>query len=260
MPIRNIEIYQYIIVSTSLINIITDTKMQKPYLSLIIPAYNEESRIEASLEKALEYLNKQSYSWELLVIDDGSKDNTVNLVKKFPKPVDCLIQPNNLGKGAAVRRGMLDSSGQYRIFTDADFSTPIYEVTKILKNLEIGFDICIGSRAIDKSLVKEHQPFYREFMGKTFNKIVQTLLFKGIKDTQCGFKGFSEKAVQTIFPKAKINGFSFDVEILYLAQEAGLKVAQEPVEWYNDNRSKVNPIFDSTRMFVELFKIRNLHK
>ena len=234
--------------------------MQKPYLSIIIPAYNEENRIEASLDKAIEYFEKQSYSWELFVIDDGSKDKTVELVNKYPNPIQCLVQPSNLGKGAAVRRGMLDSNGQYRIFTDADFSTPIYEIPKLLKNFDAGYEISIGSRAIDRSLVIEHQPFYREFMGKTFNRIVQSLLFKGIKDTQCGFKGFSEKAVDIIFTKAKINGFSFDVEILYLAQKAGLKVAQEPVEWYNDDRSKVNPIFDSTRMFLELFRIRNLHK
>lgn len=234
--------------------------MQKPYLSVIIPAYNEEKRIEASLEKALEYFNKQSYTWELIVVDDGSKDKTVELVNKFPEPVYCLKQPQNMGKGAAVRRGMLDSKGQYRVFTDADFSTPVYEFPKILKNLEAGYDICIGSRAIDRSMVKEHQPFYREFMGKTFNKIVQTLLFKGIKDTQCGFKGFTESAANSIFSKAKINGFSFDVEILYLAQKAGLKIAQEPVEWYNDDRSKVNPITDATLMFIELFKIRSLHK
>ncbi len=233
--------------------------MQKPYLSIIIPAFNEESRIESSLNKALEYLSRQPYSWELFVVDDGSKDRTIEIVNGFPKPITCLVQAQNLGKGAAVRRGMLDANGLYRIFTDADFSTPIYEIPKLLKNLENGFDISIGSRAIDRTMVKEHQPFYREFMGKTFNRIVQTLLFKGIKDTQCGFKGFTEKAATDIFTKAKINGFSFDVEILYLARQYGLNIAQEPVEWYNDDRSKVNPIFDSTRMFIELFKIKKLH-
>ena len=165
-----------------------------------------------------------------------------------------------MGKGSAVRNGMLAAHGQYRVFTDADFSTPIYELEKVLPILSAGTDICIGSRSIDRSMVKEHQPFYREWMGKTFNKFVQLLVFKGIVDTQCGFKGFTASAAERIFSQAKINGFSFDVEVLFLAKLEKMTIKEVPIEWYNDERSKVNPISDSTRMFLELIKIRRLHK
>ncbi len=233
----------------------------KPDLSLIIPAYNEEKRIEISLDAAMNYLNEHNYSYEILVVDDGSEDKTAEAVENFNGENLAVIRlERNTGKGAAVRRGMLEAKGKIRIFSDADFSTPIYELPKILKSLENGFDICIGSRAVDYSMIKEHQPFYREFMGKTFNKIVQTLVIKGVKDTQCGFKGFTEKAAQELFSKAKINGFGFDVEILYLAKLHGFKVDEVSVEWYNDHRSTVNPFIDSTKMLLEIFKVRGLHK
>lgn len=232
----------------------------KPEISLIIPAFNEETRIVKSLTKAIEYLEKKNLNYEIIVVDDGSSDNTIEAVNGLNAGLKAIPLKKNLGKGAAVRRGMLEASGSIRFFSDADFSTPIHELDKLITKIGEGYDICIGSRAIDRSMVKEHQPFYREFMGKTYNKIVQTLVFKGISDTQCGFKAFTEYSVNKIFPKAKINGFSFDVELLYLAHKEGLKVAQVPVEWYNDERSTVNPIFDSTMMIIELFKIKRLHK
>jgi dolichyl-phosphate beta-glucosyltransferase len=232
----------------------------KPEISIVIPAYNEEQRIEKSLVSAVDYLNKESYDYEILVVDDGSSDRTVDIAENFGDNVRLLRLPRNMGKGAAVRTGMMAANGRYRIFTDADFSTPIYEIKKVMKHLTDGADVCIGSRALNPDMIRRHQPFYREFMGKTFNKIVQKLLFKGIKDTQCGFKGFTEEAAQSIFPEAKIDGFSFDVEILYLANRKGLVIEQVPVEWYNDNRSTVDPVKDSIRMLVELFKIKNLHK
>lgn len=230
-------------------------------LSVIIPAYNEGKRIGSSLQKAVDYLDNHELSYEILVVDDGSRDDTVQQTLNFKhSDIRAIKQPRNMGKGAAVRRGMLEAEGDIRIFTDADFSTPIYEIEKLINKIISGADICIGSRALDPTMIKEHQPFYREFMGKTFNKIVQLLLFKGISDTQCGFKGFTKNATESIFNKAKIDGFSFDVEILYLADQAGFKVEQVPVEWYNDNRSKVNPIKDSTMMIIELFRIKGLHK
>jgi len=230
------------------------------FLSIIIPAYNESERIKQSLEAACDYLKSAGYKYEIIVVDDGSTDDTVTIASKFGDKVNVLKQPKNMGKGAAVRRGMLAAKGDMRIFTDADFSTPIYEIEKIIKIITAGADICIGSRALDPSMIKEHQPFYREFMGKTFNKFVQALFFKGISDTQCGFKGFTKAAADEIFPKAKINGFSFDVELLYLASKAELSVEQVSVEWYNDARSKVNPIKDSLMMLLELFRIKKLHK
>ena len=230
------------------------------FLSIIIPAYNESERIEQSLESAVEYLTRKNYKFEIIVVDDGSSDNTVEIASRFADSVTVLPQGKNIGKGAAVRRGMLNAKGDIRIFTDADFSTPIYEVEKIIEKITNGADICIGSRALDPSMIKEHQPFYREFMGKTFNKFVQIMFFKGINDTQCGFKGFTKDATEMVFPNAKINGFSFDVELLYLASKAGLNIEQVSVEWYNDARSKVNPIKDSLMMLVELYRIKGLHR
>jgi dolichyl-phosphate beta-glucosyltransferase len=229
-------------------------------LSIIIPAYNEETRIFRSLSKAIEYLDEHNYNYEIIVVDDGSTDRTVEILKNIDKNVITISLGNNLGKGAAVRLGMLQATGKVRLFSDADFSTPIYEIEKLIDKINDGADICIGSRALDRSMVKEHQPFYREFMGKTYNKFVQMLVFKGITDTQCGFKAFTAQAAQTIFKLSKINGFSFDVEILYLARKFGMKVEQVAVEWYNDERSTVNPVTDAFMMFVELFRIRRLHK
>lgn len=229
-------------------------------ISVIIPAYNEESRIGTSLLYALEFLYNTGISFEILVIDDGSSDNTSGVAGSIDNSIKVLVQPRNMGKGAAVRRGMLESKGKIRIFSDADFSTPIYELPKILASLNDGYDICIGSRALRPELIKKHQPFYREFMGKTFNKIIQVLLFRGIKDTQCGFKGFTEKSAEQLFSNSVIDGFGFDVEILYLARKYGFKVKEEPVEWYNDQRSTVSPIKDSLKMIAEIFRIRKIHK
>lgn len=230
------------------------------FLSLVIPAFNEEKRIERSLKAATEYLASKDFSYEIIVVDDGSDDNTIDVVKRFGLGVKAIPLGNNLGKGAAVRNGILNARGQIRIFSDADFSTPVYEIEKVLKYFSDGYDIVIGSRSIDRSLVKKHQPFYRETMGKIYNLFVQLLVFKGITDTQCGFKGFSSRAAESIFSIAKIDGFSFDVEILYLAQKLGFKIKQTPVEWYNDERSTVHPIKDSAMMFFELLRIKNLHK
>lgn len=230
-----------------------------PYLSIVIPAYNEADRIEASLQKAVDYLGQKDYEYEIIVADDGSTDNTVAIAENFGHKVKAYALKKNTGKGAAVRMGMLKAKGEIRIFTDADFSTPIYEIEKIIYSLKNNYDIVIGSRALDYDLVKEHQPFYREFMGKIFNKFVQLMVIKGIKDTQCGFKGFTAEAAENIFSKAKIDGFSFDVEALYLARRAGYRIDEVPVEWYNDDRSKVNPITDSISMLLEIMKIKKLH-
>lgn len=231
----------------------------KPEISLIIPAYNEELRIGKTLDKIIEYFELLNRTYEIIVVDDGSKDDTASVVQDY-KNVKILKQIPNQGKGAAVRRGMLESTGDFRIFSDADLSTPIKEFQKLYDCFKSGTDVCIGSRAVDYSMIKVHQPFYREFMGKTFNKIVQLLVIKGIKDTQCGFKGFSEKAAKQIFNIAKIDGFGFDVEIIYLASKLGFKVKEIPVEWYNDDRSTVNPIKDSLKMFKEILNIRKIHR
>lgn len=229
-------------------------------LSIIIPAYNEETRIAPSIQSALDYLTKQNYNFEIIVSDDGSKDKTIEIAKSFGEKIKIVSDGKNFGKGAAVRKGMIAANGDIRIFTDADFSTPIKEIEKLLNLFYLGNDVCIGSRALNANNIKLHQPFYREFMGKTFNKFVQTFVIKGISDTQCGFKGFTKDAAIKIFSLAKIDGFSFDVEALYIAKRLGLKIKQTSVEWFNDDRSTVNPIVDSAKMLYEILKIKALHK
>jgi dolichyl-phosphate beta-glucosyltransferase len=231
----------------------------KPYISLIIPAYNEELRLGNTLKLTISYLNSIPHPYEIIVSDDGSKDKTTEVAKQF-QDVRVVGDGVNYGKGAAVRRGMLEAKGDIRVFSDADLSTPIYEIEKVLTQLNAGFDICIGSRAIDDNLIRKHQPFYREFMGKTFNKLVQIFALKGISDTQCGFKGFTEKAAEDVFSRSQINGFGFDVEILYLARKLGYEIKEIGVEWYNDERTTVHPIKDSIQMFKEIIKVRRLHK
>jgi dolichyl-phosphate beta-glucosyltransferase len=229
-------------------------------ISIVIPAYNEEFRLPSTLSTIIEFTSKRSEDFELIVVDDGSRDNTVQVAKNFEGKVLVLALDRNLGKGAAVRLGMLEAKGDYIFFSDADLSTPISELDKLLNELKNSSDIAIGSRAVDFSSIKIHQPFYREFMGKTFNQIVQLLVVKGIKDTQCGFKGFSHDSAKNVFGKSKINGFGFDVEILYLARRMGYKIKEISVEWFNDEQSKINPITDSFKMLMEIIRIRNLHK
>lgn len=239
------------------------------YLSLIIPAFREAERIGLSLDTIHKYLSSASYNSEVLVCDDGSPDNTVEVVKKH---ILSLHSPNvsyrlielgvNQGKGAAVKAGMLEATGEIRIFTDADLSTPIYEVEKIFAVMEKGgYDVVIGSRALDGgALVKVHQPWYREAMGKFFNFLVQILVLRGIKDTQCGFKGFRADAAEKIFTEQKVMGFSFDVDILFIAKKLGYNIKEVAIEWYNDERTTVGAVSDSSKMFFELLRIRRLHQ
>ncbi|MES2766702.1 MAG: dolichyl-phosphate beta-glucosyltransferase [Bacteroidota bacterium] len=233
-----------------------------PFLSLVIPAYNEAERIGNSLKQAVEYLAEQSYSFEIIVVDDGSTDKTVQIIHKLNDDIEfvkLIRQPQNMGKGAAVRRGMLEATGEYRIFTDADFSTPVHEVEKALKVFKKGADVVIGSRVLDRSTIKRAQPRHREAMGRVFSRAVQATVFKGIDDTQCGFKGFTAKAAESIFSRAKINGFGFDVEILYLAKRLGFEIEQIAVEWHNDERSKVSSL-SGLKAFLDIMTIKRLHK
>ncbi|HVZ41666.1 MAG TPA: dolichyl-phosphate beta-glucosyltransferase [Candidatus Kapabacteria bacterium] len=229
-------------------------------LSFIIPAYNEAARIEKSLAQAREYFAPQAYTWEVVVVDDGSSDDTAAIVEHHSGDgIRLLRQPRNMGKGAAVRRGMLEGRGNFRIFSDADFSTPIRETERMLKELR-HHDVVIGSRAIDSSYIKKHQPWYRETMGRIFNLFVRMIAVSGIHDTQCGFKGFTAAAAEAVFSRTKIDGFSFDVEALYIARRLGLSILEMPVEWFNDERSTLNPVSDSIKMFRELLRVRALHR
>ena len=231
---------------------------QNKKISIVIPAFNEEQRIGTTLDKIRDFNKEKVFDFEILVVDDGSTDSTVKVVKS--KNIHVIEQKKNKGKGAAVRRGILEANGDIILFSDADLSTPIYEINKLLPYFDEDYDICIGSRALKDELIKEHQPWYREFMGKTFNKIVQILVLKGIEDTQCGFKAFTKEAAKKIFTNTEIDGFAFDVEALFLASKYNYKVKEIAVEWYNDERSKVDPIRDSIKMLGEIMKIRRIHK
>ncbi|MCX7624652.1 MAG: glycosyltransferase family 2 protein [Candidatus Sumerlaeaceae bacterium] len=228
-------------------------------LSLIIPAYNEEERLRASLPNVLEYLSSQPYAWEIIVVDDGSRDATSAVVERIAegrKNIRVLRNEPNRGKGYSIRRGMLEARGEYRLFSDADFSTPIEEVEKFWKAADEGYEVVIGSRGLRESELVVRQNIVRETMGRIFNFIVRTLLIPGIHDTQCGFKMFSARAAEAVFPQQTLDGFSFDVEILYLALREGFKVREVPIRWINSPATKVSPLRDATRMFFDVLRIR----
>jgi dolichyl-phosphate beta-glucosyltransferase len=233
--------------------------MTTPYLSIIIPAYNEESRLISTLSRIDEYLREQSYSYELIVVSDGSRDGTARVALEWQPdgcPLEVIDRKENRGKGYSVREGAALAKGEYILFSDADLSTPIEEVEKFLPLLKSGADIVIGSRSLQDSRVEVHQPFYRVMMGRVFNGMVRLLAVRGIVDTQCGFKCFSRKAVEEIFSRCLIEGFAFDVEILFLARKLGLSIEEIPVRWINAEGSSVSPIRDSLAMFREICQVR----
>lgn len=231
----------------------------RPDLSVVIPAFNEERRLLATLRAAEEYLRRSNRRSELIVIDDGSTDATAevvdDLIAKGMK-LHLLRHPQNLGKGAAVRTGMLAATGDLVLFTDADLSTPIADLEPLVQALKDGADVAIGSRAIDRSMVLIHQPLAREAMGRVFNLLVQAVLLPGLHDTQCGFKAFRRSAAHDLFGDVTSRGFEFDVEVLYRARRRGLEIREIPVHWRNSPDTRVSPIKDSVRMFTALFRIR----
>jgi dolichyl-phosphate beta-glucosyltransferase len=233
---------------------------QAPELSLVIPAYNEEERIAGTLEKVLAYLGTMPCTWELIVVDDGSSDRTSAVASSIAPHVQVLSMPRNCGKGAAVRTGMLAARGRFRVFTDADLSTPIEELGKMRAAFDSGADVVIGSRRLQPGLIRKHQPWYRELIGIAGNKLVQVLLLPGFEDTQCGFKGCTAHAAVEIFSRAVIDGFAFDIEMLYVALLLGFRIEQIPVEWYNDERSRVRAVRDTLRTLAEVFAIRRRHR
>ena len=227
-------------------------------LSVVIPAYNEEGRIGKSLQKISEYLDQAGYRYELVLVDDGSSDETVKLVKDLAiKNLSILKNGDNRGKGYSIRRGILHCKGNMILMSDADLSTPIEELEKLLEPiLDEDYQVAIGSRALPESDVQLHQPWYREGMGKVFNLFVKALVIGGIKDTQCGFKCFSGKAAKTIFSRQRIDGFSFDAEALFIAERLGYRIKEIPVVWINSPESRVNVLRDPLKMFTDLWKIK----
>jgi dolichyl-phosphate beta-glucosyltransferase len=229
------------------------------YLSVIIPAYNEEKRLPKTLKEIDEYLRKQNYDYEILVVNDGSQDKTAEIVKELIpkiKNLNLIDNQKNNGKGYVIRQGMLKAKGKYRIFTDADNSTSLDQIEKMFPFFQEGFDVIIGSRDIKGAKIVLPQPWWRRLLGNIFNLIVQVICgLWGIWDTQCGFKGFTERATKDIFSKTKINRFAFDVEVLVIAKKLGYKIKEIPVVWINDPESKVK--FKSMiKMLFEVFQIR----
>lgn len=239
--------------------------MSNPYLSIIIPAYNEEKRLSSSLDKISEYLNTKDIEYEVIVVDDGSADNTAgiageNILSRCGK-LAVISNGANRGKGFSVKQGILASKGQYVLFTDADLSTPITEFDKLLAVMEDkACDIVMASRSIRGADLKVRQPWYRETMGRVFNLFVKTFLFADHNDTQCGFKLFKGDVARGIAAQMKIEGFCFDVEMLYLAKLSGCKVGEVGVRWENSIESKVTVVNSSLNMFTDLFRIKKWHK
>jgi dolichyl-phosphate beta-glucosyltransferase len=228
-------------------------------VSIVIPAYNEQVRIGLTLVRTLEYLAARHPSSEVLVVDDGSKDGTVQVVEEIaagdPR-VRVVRQPRNRGKGAAVRRGVLESRGRHVLFMDADLATPVEELDTLFMWANRGNAVVIGSRGLPDSDIRERQPRMRELMGRVFNLLVRSALLGGFKDTQCGFKLFERSAARELFSRQKLDGFAFDVEVLLLAKDLGYQIAEVPVVWYHAPNSKVAPVTDSTRMLGDLIKLR----
>lgn len=231
-------------------------------LSLILPAYNEEKRLPECMEKVADFVNSHSEPIEVILVENGSKDRTYEMGLEYAAkyPWLTVLKEETPGKGNAVRRGMLDAHGKYRMFADVDFSMPISEVDHFIPPMLSDYQVAIGSREV-KGAVRYNEPPSRHFTGRVFNLIVRILLsLPQIHDTQCGFKSFSAEAAKRLFSVQTINGWAFDAEVLFIAKQYGYQIVEVPVQWYYDGNSKINVIQDSLKMFRELLQIRRNHK
>jgi dolichyl-phosphate beta-glucosyltransferase len=227
-------------------------------LSIIVPSFNEEVRLPASLDLIAGYVSSQKRSTEVLVVDDGSNDRTAEVAASFASRIPnlrVLTNGENRGKGYSVRHGMQEARGEYVLFTDADLSAPIEEADKLLSALR-QYDVAIGSRALNRDLIDVHESLFREFAGIIFNRIVRIVLWLPFVDTQCGFKAFRREPCRIIFEQQRIERFGFDPELLYLARHHGLKSTEIPVRWSHSPATKINMMRDSIQMFVDVFTIR----
>lgn len=233
--------------------------MEPVSYSIVIPAYNESERIQSSLKKIVAFLSKQDWQVEVLVVNDGSRDNTAEIVRQYAAEysyIRLIENPGNRGKGYSIRNGMLQATGDVVLFSDADLSAPITEAPKLFAEIEKGADVAFGSRWLISETQTERQSILRQIAGRTYNLLMRVLLGLKYKDTQCGFKAFSRKAVETIFTRQRIERWGFDVELLFLAQKFHLNIIEVPVAWAHDDRSKINPLVDGIKMFGEMITIR----
>jgi len=232
-----------------------------PFLSIIIPAYNEEHRLPGTLEKVVSYFKTQPYEVEILIVDNASQDRTYEVARDYAGKLSSPALPilvhreEQRGKGAAVRKGMLNSRGEYRFMCDADLSMPISEVNRFLPPLLNDFDISIASREAPGA-VRYNEPAYRHLVGRIFNTMIRVLALPSLNDTQCGFKCFRGIIAEELFPQMTIRGWSFDVEILFLARRRGYRIVEVPIPWYFNPESHISVMRDSFQMALDIFKIR----
>ena len=231
-------------------------QLKTPFLSIIIPAYNEDDRLPNTLEQIFTFLKTQNFSYEVLVVENGSSDHTFKIAKEFTKQFANLIviHEEKRGKGNAVQRGMLTAQGEYRFICDADLSMPINELPKFLPPQLNDFDIAIGSREA-QGAIRFNEPPYRHFGGRAINLLIRLLILPGLNDTQCGFKCFRAETTEALFRQQTLTGWSFDFEILYLARRKKLRIKEIPIHWYFDANSKVNAIRDALIMISDIFRI-----
>jgi dolichyl-phosphate beta-glucosyltransferase len=232
-------------------------------VSIVIPAYNEERRLPPTLLDMVDYFDRQPFSYEIIVVDDGSRDGTCEVVRKFERvrqQVKLIQLPKNQGKGHAVRLGVLNTRGKTILFADADGATPIEEFARLYTAIKSGSDVAIGSRALASLDTKVSTSVHRRLLGRIFNRWVNTVLLPSITDTQCGFKMFTRDAALFIFRRQNSERFSFDVEVLYIATKAALRIQEVAINWNNIPGSKVNLVVDSLRMLRDVLRFRVLHR
>ncbi|MBC7876011.1 MAG: glycosyltransferase family 2 protein [Anaerolineales bacterium] len=230
--------------------------MTTPFLSIVIPAHNEENRLPQTLGQIFAFLENQSYTSEVIIVENGSSDRTLELAQEFTSQHKNLIviREELRGKGNAVRRGLLDARGEYRFICDADLSMPINEVQKFLPPVLNDFDIAIGTREAPGA-IRFNEPPYRHWGGRAINLVIQLLILPGLNDTQCGFKCFRAEIAENLFRQQTLTGWSFDIELLYLARRKRLSIKEIPIQWYFDADSKVNAIRDALHMIGDIFRI-----
>jgi glycosyltransferase involved in cell wall biosynthesis len=226
-----------------------------PFFSIVIPAHNEQSRLPSTLEDIFHFLKGQSFASEVIVVENGSKDNTLAIARQFAEQHENLrVLQSEKGKGAAVQRGMLAATGQYRFMCDADLSMPVEEIVKFIPPKLQDFDIAIASREA-KGAVRYNEPSYRHWGGRGINFLIQTLILPGLNDTQCGFKCFRGEVAEDIFSRQTLYGWSFDIELLYIARRHGYRVVEIPIHWYHFSDSKVSALRDALDMIKDIFRI-----
>jgi dolichyl-phosphate beta-glucosyltransferase len=232
--------------------------MSRTY-SIVIPAYNEASRIREGLDQVLAFVSDQRWTAEILVVNDGSTDGTADIIREYERRdarLRLVENPGNRGKGYSVRNGVLHASGDYVMFSDADLSSPIGESLKLIAALDAGADVAMGSRWLKPETMTERQSVLRQIAGRLYNIIARIFLRLPYRDTQCGLKAFRKQAAHDVFSRQKIERWGFDPEVLFIARKLGYRIAEVPVAWAHDDRSKIHPLLDGIKMFWEVLRIR----